>query len=127
MGSQRPGPEPRERGITPAARARLLLFFAAALFGLLAVLARLASLEGLSAPQVATVRFAVGTAVSLALFRVRPGTFRPVRRGLLVTPRARSRCQVGRSPRVKYEMATAMTGKVLLRSVACPAGMSERA
>ena len=85
MGSQRPGPEPRERGITPAARARLLLFFAAALFGLLAVLARLASLEGLTAPQVATVRFAVGTAVSLALFRVRPGTFRPVRRGLLVT------------------------------------------
>src|SRR5512137_789212 len=85
MGSQRPGPEPRERGITPAARARLLLFFAAALFGLLAVLARLASLEGLSAPQVATVRFAVGTAISLALFRVRPGTFRPVRRGLLVT------------------------------------------
>jgi drug/metabolite transporter (DMT)-like permease len=85
MGSQRPGPAPRERGITPAARARMLLFFAAALFGLLAVLARLASLEGLSAPQVATVRFAVGTAISLAIFRIRPGTFRPVRRGLLVT------------------------------------------
>ena len=49
------------------------------------MLARLASLEGLTAPQVATVRFAVGTAVSLLLFRVRPGTFRPVRHGLLVT------------------------------------------
>src|SRR5512137_1424062 len=85
MGSQRPGPEPRERGITPAARARLLLFFAAALFGLLAVLARIASIEGLTAPQVATVLFAVGTGISLALFRLRPGTFRPVRRGLLVT------------------------------------------
>jgi len=85
MGDQRPGPEPRRRRITPATRARLLLFLAAALFGLLAVLARLASLEGLTAPQVATVRFAVGTAVALALFRIHPGAFRPVRRGLLVT------------------------------------------
>src|SRR5512137_2673658 len=85
MGSQRPGPEPSGRGITPATRARLLLFFAAALFGLLAVLARLSSLEGLTAPQVATVRFAVGTAISLAIFRVRPGTFRPVRPSLLVS------------------------------------------
>ena len=41
--------------ITPATRARLLLFFAAALFGLLAVLARFASLEGLTAAQVARV------------------------------------------------------------------------
>ena len=85
MGSAEPGAAVRGRRITPAARARVLLFFAAALFGLLAVLARIASLEGLTAPQVATVRFAVGTAVALALFRIRPGTFRPVRRGLLVT------------------------------------------
>jgi drug/metabolite transporter (DMT)-like permease len=63
----------------------MLLFFAAALFGLLAVLARLASLEGFAAAQVATVRFGVGTVLTLALFRLRPGTFRPVRRGLLVT------------------------------------------
>ena len=72
-------------GLSPAGRARLLLFLAAALFGLLAVLARLASLEGLTAPQVATVRFGVGTAITLALFQARPGTFRPVRKGLLVT------------------------------------------
>jgi hypothetical protein len=45
----------------------------------------------------------------------------------LVTPSARSRCQLGRSPNVKYEIATARTGKVLLRSVACPAGMSDSA
>ena len=63
----------------------MLLFLAAALFGLLAVLARLASLEGLAAPQVATVRFAVGVGLTLGLFRLRPGTFRPVRKGLLVT------------------------------------------
>ncbi|HET8724652.1 MAG TPA: DMT family transporter [Anaeromyxobacteraceae bacterium] len=75
----------RLRRLSPAARARVLLFLAAALFGLLAVLARIASIEGLTAPQVATVRFAVGTAISLLLFRVRPGTFRPVRKGLLVT------------------------------------------
>lgn len=66
-------------------RARLLLFAAGVLFGLLAVLARIASLEGMRAPQVATVRFAVGTLVTLAVFRLRPGTFRPVRTGLLVT------------------------------------------
>ncbi len=73
------------RRLSPAGRARVLLFLAAALFGLLAVLARLASLEGLAAPQVATVRFAVGVGLTLGLFRLRPGTFRPVRKGLLVT------------------------------------------
>jgi drug/metabolite transporter (DMT)-like permease len=76
---------PAGRGPSPEGRARLLLFFAAALFGLLAVLARIASQEGFTAAQVATVRFAVGTALTLALFRLRPGTFRPVRKGLLVT------------------------------------------
>jgi drug/metabolite transporter (DMT)-like permease len=73
------------RGLSRRGRARLLLFAAAVLFGLLAVLAKIASLEGMRAPQVATVRFAVGTVLSLALFRLRPGTFRPVKRGLLVT------------------------------------------
>ena len=84
LAKRRLAPQP---GARPAARARarLLLFFAAALFGLLAVLARLASLEGFAAAQVATVRFAVGTVLTLGLFRLRPGTFRPVRRGLLVT------------------------------------------
>jgi drug/metabolite transporter (DMT)-like permease len=85
MGSPRPEPGASRSALAPASRARLLLFFASALFGLLAVLARIASMEGLSAPQVATVRFAVGTGLCLALFRLRPGTFRPVRRGLLVT------------------------------------------
>jgi hypothetical protein len=98
MASAPPGPP---RRLSPRARARVLLFLAAALFGLLAVLARIASIEGLTAPQVATVRFAVGTGISLAIFRIRPGTFRPVRHGLLVTPSARRRCQVGRSPSVK--------------------------
>ncbi len=72
-------------GLHPRARARVLLFLAAALFGLLAVLARIASLEGRGAAQVATVRFAVGVALTLGLFRLRPGTFRPVKKGLLVT------------------------------------------
>ncbi len=85
MASPEEVPARRPGRVRPATRARVLLFLAAALFGLLAVLARIASLEGLTAPQVATVRFAVGTAVTLALFRVRPGTFRPVRKGLLVT------------------------------------------
>jgi drug/metabolite transporter (DMT)-like permease len=84
-------PPPGSPAGTPArrhagrGRARFLLFAAAVLFGLLAVLARTASVEGLTAPQVATIRFAVGTLLTLALFRVRPGTFRPVRHGLLVT------------------------------------------
>lgn len=65
--------------------ARLQLFAAGVLFGLLAVLARMAALRGLSAPQVAVVRFAVGAGLTLALFRLRPGTFRPVNRRLLAT------------------------------------------
>ncbi|HET8732375.1 MAG TPA: DMT family transporter [Anaeromyxobacteraceae bacterium] len=75
----------RMEGLHPRARARVLLFLSAALFGLLAVLARIASIEGLGAAQVATVRFAVGVALTLGLFRLRPGTFRPVKKGLLVT------------------------------------------
>ncbi len=66
--------------------ARGQLFVSGALFGLMAALARLASRDarGFTAAQMTTVRFAVGAAMSLALFRLRPGTFRPVRRGLLV-------------------------------------------
>ena len=66
-------------------RARALLFGSAVLFGLSAVLARLASLEGLGGGQVTVVRFAVGLAFVLALFAARPGTFRPRRKGLLAT------------------------------------------
>jgi drug/metabolite transporter (DMT)-like permease len=85
MGSPGSPRRPFLGGLAPRTRARVLLFLAAALFGLLAVLARIASMEGLTAAQVATVRFAVGTVLTLGLFRVRPGTFRPVRKGLLVT------------------------------------------
>jgi drug/metabolite transporter (DMT)-like permease len=70
---------------TSRAAARVQLFLAGALFGLLAVLARLAATGGFSAGQVASVRFAVGALMTLALFRMRPGTYRPVNRPLLVT------------------------------------------
>jgi len=66
-------------------RARLLLFGAGVLFGLSAVLARLASLGGMDGGQVTLVRFAVGLGAVTALFVVRRGTFRPVRVKLLVT------------------------------------------
>ncbi|HEU4535171.1 MAG TPA: DMT family transporter, partial [Polyangiaceae bacterium] len=55
------------------------------LFGLSALLARLAALGGMTGGQVTLVRFGVGIAVVLALFRARPGTFRPVRYGLLAS------------------------------------------
>jgi drug/metabolite transporter (DMT)-like permease len=52
----------------------------------MASLARLGSRDGagFTAAQMTTVRFAVGAAMTLTLFRLRPGTFRPVRRRLLV-------------------------------------------
>lgn len=66
--------------------ARAELFGAAVLFGLMAALARLGELDGGFTPgQMVTVRFAVGTVMTLGLFRLRPGTFRPVRHRLLVT------------------------------------------
>jgi len=71
--------------LSPRARARVLLFGAGVLFGLLAVLARIAATRGFAAGQVATVRFGVGTLLTLGLFRLRPGTFRPVNRRLLLT------------------------------------------
>jgi len=67
------------------ARARALLFGAGVLFGLSAVLARLATLGGMSGGQVTLVRFALGLVFVGALFAARPGTFRPRRKGLLVT------------------------------------------
>jgi drug/metabolite transporter (DMT)-like permease len=69
-------------------RARLELFGAAVVFGLMAVLARLGSREGgggFGAAQLSAVRFAVGAGMTLALFRLRPGTWRPVNRRLLAT------------------------------------------
>lgn len=67
------------------ARARALLFGAAVLFGLSAVLARLATLHGMNGAQVTVVRFALGIAFVAGLFAARPGTFRPRRKRLLVT------------------------------------------
>lgn len=66
-------------------RARALLFAAGVLFGLSSVLVRLATLRGMTGAQVTVVRFVLGLAFVLALFRARPGTFRPRRKGLLVS------------------------------------------
>ena len=68
-------------------RARGELFAAGLLFGLMAALARRGSLGGdaFTGPQMAFARMALGTGMTLALFRLRPGTFRPVNVRLLVT------------------------------------------
>jgi len=87
----RPAPPSRSRGAEGTrrdrARARLLLLGSALAFGLMAVLARrLSRGEGaFSAGQLAVVRFAVGAAVSLAAFRLRPGLYAPRNRRLLWT------------------------------------------
>ncbi|WP_041454034.1 DMT family transporter [Anaeromyxobacter sp. K] len=64
-------------------RARALLFASAVLFGASAALAKLAARQGMSGGQATLVRFAIGLAAVLALFRARPGTFRPHRKDLL--------------------------------------------
>jgi drug/metabolite transporter (DMT)-like permease len=66
-------------------RARGLLFGSAVLFGLSALLAKVGALGGLSGGQVTLVRFVLGIGFVGALFRARPGTFRPVRHSLLVS------------------------------------------
>jgi len=68
-----------------AARARLLLFGAGVCFGLSAVLARLATRAGMNGGQVTFFRFALGVAFVGGIFAARPGTFRPRRKGLLVS------------------------------------------
>jgi drug/metabolite transporter (DMT)-like permease len=65
------------------ARARLLLFASAVLFGLSAVLVRLATRAGMTGGQATLVRFAVGLAAVLSIFVARPGQFRPTRPWLL--------------------------------------------
>ncbi|HZZ86595.1 MAG TPA: DMT family transporter [Anaeromyxobacteraceae bacterium] len=65
--------------------ARLAMVGSGACFGLMAVLARLLS-HGpahFTAGQLTVVRFVFGAAASLAYFRLRPGTYRPVNRRLL--------------------------------------------
>ncbi len=68
-------------------RARLLLAGSGLCFGLMAVLARRLSRApgGFTAGHLSVVRFTVGAAVSLVLFRLRPGTYRPRNIRLLVT------------------------------------------
>jgi drug/metabolite transporter (DMT)-like permease len=89
-GGPRPGPVvPSGRGPPTAGartRARLQLLGAALFFGLMAVSARYASRGsgGFSAGQLAVVRFVVGIAGAVVLFRLRPGTFAARRPGLLV-------------------------------------------
>jgi drug/metabolite transporter (DMT)-like permease len=67
------------------ARARALLFGAGVLFGLAAVLTKLAARGGMGGGQVTLLRFAVGLVAVVTLFAARPGTFRPVRYGLLAS------------------------------------------
>lgn len=68
------------------AGARWLLFASGMLFGLSAILAKLATrgAGGMTGTQATTVRFVLGLVFILALFRLRPGTFRPVQVRLLV-------------------------------------------
>jgi len=67
--------------------ARLELVGAGVSFGLMAVLARLLASgpRGFTAGQLSVVRFAVGAAVSLLAFAVRPGLYRPRNVKLLVS------------------------------------------
>ncbi len=67
--------------------ARLEIVGSGLCFGLMAVLARLLSREsgGFTAGHLSVIRFVVGVAVSLAVFAVRPGTYRPHDYRLLVT------------------------------------------
>lgn len=67
--------------------ARSLLFGSGILFGLSAVLAKLATRgpDGMSGAQATTVRFGLGVLFVLLLFRLRPGTFRPVKGWLLAS------------------------------------------
>jgi drug/metabolite transporter (DMT)-like permease len=67
--------------------ARGQLFLSGLLFGLMAALVRLGTRpdEGFSGPQLALVRMAIGAGMTVALFRLHPGVWRPVNHRLLVT------------------------------------------
>jgi drug/metabolite transporter (DMT)-like permease len=75
----------REPSEAQRARARALLFGSSVFFGLSAVLVRLATGAGMNGGQVTLVRFVVGLCAVLGLFLARPGTFRPVKKWLLVS------------------------------------------
>ncbi len=59
------------------------MFASAVFFGLAAMLAKVAANGGMSGGQATLVRFSLGLGAVVALFRLRPGTFRPGRWGLL--------------------------------------------
>jgi drug/metabolite transporter (DMT)-like permease len=73
----------------PRLRARLMLLGSALAFAVMAVLARLLSRPTVPAAarfdagQLTVIRFAMGAAISLAVFRLRPGLYRPFNRRLL--------------------------------------------
>lgn len=89
MASTRPraAPPPEAPALRPpsAGRARALLFAAGVLFGLSAVFVRLCTRAGMTGAQVTLLRFGLGLALVCGLFVARPGTFRPVRYGLLAS------------------------------------------
>ena len=67
------------------ASARLQLFLSTVTFGLLAALTRIATKGGFTAGQISLLRFSVGVVLTLVWFVLRPGTFAPVKRRLLLT------------------------------------------
>src|SRR5512142_566790 len=83
-------------------RGRTLMFASAVLFGLAAMLAKLAAGAGMGGGQATLVRFSLGLGVVVVLFRLRPGTFRPGRCGLLAV-----RGVVGGSAALLYYLAIA--------------------
>ncbi len=78
------------------------MFASAVLFGLAAMLAKLAARGGMGGGQATLVRFALGLSAAVALFRLRPGTFRPSRWGLLAV-----RGLVGGAAALLYYLAIA--------------------
>lgn len=78
------------------------MFASAVLFGLAAMLAKVAALAGMGGGQATLVRFALGLSAAVALFRLRPGTFRPTRWGLLAV-----RGLVGGTAALLYYLAIA--------------------
>jgi drug/metabolite transporter (DMT)-like permease len=59
------------------------MLVSAVCFGLSAMLTRLATAAGMSGGQASLLRFTIGGALVVGLFRLRPGTFRPARPGML--------------------------------------------
>jgi drug/metabolite transporter (DMT)-like permease len=78
------------------------MFSSAVLFGLAAMFARLAARSGMSGGQATLLRFLLGLSAAVALFRLRPGSFRPTRWDLLAV-----RGLVGGAAALLYYLAIA--------------------